>query len=228
MIRRRTYFHQRKFITLNQLILKTFQTTWTQITQPSHNQLALVLAGLLSTSKRNNIIQENSTTTTSTEILETKELLKRFMDLHQTTRAYCHNHGEEHRKLTQLMDSRTHLGNGLIRRVSPRKSIIIITTTSTEILETKALLKRFTVLHQMTRVFSHNHGEELRKHTQLTDSRIHLGNGLIRRVHSPRKSIIITTKPRPEILVMKEFLKRFTNSHQLTNQSSHNHGEEQR
>jgi len=49
------------------------------------------------------------------KILETRELLKRYNNLQQTIRVFSHSLGEESRRLTQSMDSRTHHSNGLIQ-----------------------------------------------------------------------------------------------------------------
>merc|ERR1719473_728253 len=75
----------------------------------------------------------------------------------------------------------------------------------------------------------HNHGEDLRLLTQSTDSRIHLGNGSTRN-HWSRRNTSTTTSItiRPRTLETMESSRRSTDSLQLINQSSHNHGEEQR
>jgi len=158
--------------------------------------------------------------------LVTKVLSKKSTDSHPTTNQFFHNHGEEQRRHTQRMDSKTHHGNGLLN-----KSTITIIITKLRTLVMKVLMNQSTDLHHLTNQFFHNHGEEQRKHTQSMDSKTHPGNGSISqslKKHWPKNTIdiIITTKLR--ILVMKVSMKRSTDSHLLTNQFSHNHGEEQR
>ena len=146
-------------------------------------------------------------------ILEMRALLRKSMDSLQMIRAYSPNHGEELKKPTQRTDSKIHLGNGCHKRNT-------ITTTRLRILVTKVSLKKFMVSLPLIRAYSHNHGEELRKLIQRMDSRTHLGNG------SHKRNTITIIRLR--ILVMKVSWKRFTDSPQMTNQSSHNHGEEPR
>jgi len=61
-----------------------------------------------------------------------------------------------------------------------RRSTIDIIAIIIRILETMASLKKFMDSPQLTRAFSHNHGEELRRHTLSMVSKTHPGNGLIR------------------------------------------------
>jgi hypothetical protein len=68
-------------------------------------------------------------------ILVMKVSLKRSMDSLQMINQFSHNHGEESRKLTHKMASRTHLGNGLTKM--PRKNPL--PKRKREILETMAL-----------------------------------------------------------------------------------------
>ena len=130
---------------------------------------------------RNHWLRRSTTITITTRlrISVTMVLLKKSMDSPLLTRASCHNHGEELRKLTQLMDSRTHLGNGSIRNLWLRRSTSTTTNINIKLktLETMASLRKSTDSHQLIRAFSHNHGEDLRLHTQSTDSRTHLSNG---------------------------------------------------
>jgi len=94
--------------------------------------------------------------------------LRKFTDSHPTTSLFSHNHGEEQRRPTQRMDSRTHLGNG---------SLLLKRSKLREILETMVSSKKSTALLPTINPFFHNHGEELRNHIQLMVSRTHLGNG---------------------------------------------------
>jgi hypothetical protein len=77
------------------------------------------------------------------------------------------------------MDSKTHLGNGLINQ----QLLLFNTDTITNItiklktLEIMASMHQFMDLLQQTKVFSQNHGEDQKQLTQLTDSRTHLSNG---------------------------------------------------
>jgi len=50
------------------------------------------------------------------KILVMKVSMKKSTDSHLTTNQFSHNHGEEQRKLTQRMDLKTQLGNGLMLR----------------------------------------------------------------------------------------------------------------
>jgi hypothetical protein len=160
------------------------------------------------------------------------ELLKKFNNSHLPINQFFHNHGEELRLLIQPMDSRTHHGNGSIenqRRLWLKKDIIttIIITIKLRILAMKALLKRSMDSHQTTNQYSHSHGEELKQHIQLTDSRTHLSNGSIRARRAWLNTSITTTIiTRLKTSVMKASLKKFMDSPPMTNQFSHFHGEE--
>jgi hypothetical protein len=112
--------------------------------------------------RRNLLLNTIIITIINIKILEMKELLKRSTDSHQTINLSSHSHGEESRKPTHKMDSRTHLGNGLTKM--QRKSLLLNITiiTNTEILEMKELSKKFMASHQPTSRSYHNHGEELR------------------------------------------------------------------
>ena len=131
---------------------------------------------------QNHLFNINITTVTTTKprISETMELMSKFTDLHQLTRVFFHNHGEELRLLIHQMDSRTHLSNGSINQQLHLYNTNIITSTiiKPRILGITESMSKFTDLLLQTRVFFHNHGEEQRKHTQRMDSRTHLGNGL--------------------------------------------------
>ena len=59
------------------------------------------------------------------ETLVTKELTKKFMDLLQTTNQSSLNHGEEWKRLTQLMVSSIPNGNGLINQLHWLKSNMV-------------------------------------------------------------------------------------------------------
>jgi hypothetical protein len=74
-------------------------------------------------------------------------------------------------------------------------------------------LRKSTDLHQTTNLFSHNHGDVLRKLTLKTDSRTHLGNGF----HSQNK--------RRETLVTMVLLRKFTALLRTINKFYHNHGD---
>ena len=56
---------------------------------------------------------------------------------------------------------------------------------------TTALLKKFMDLPPTTSQFSQPHGEEQRKHTQLTDSRTQASNGLIHLLKKTRETLVI-------------------------------------
>jgi hypothetical protein len=148
------------------------------------------------------------------KILEIMESLRKFMDLHQTINLFSHSHGEEQRKLIHQMDSRTHLGNGSIKKLWSKRSTDITIIIKLKILEIMVLLRKFMALPRTINQFSHNHGEEQRKHILKTDSRTHPGNGF----HFQKK--------RRETSVIKELLKKFMDSHQTTSLSYLNHGEE--
>jgi hypothetical protein len=235
MIKRRNLLHQRKFIISCQPMLKIFQTTWTQSTQLSHNQLVLELEephSMLKLKKKIlplRSINITRSTTTKPRISEITVSSRRSTDSHQLTRAFFHNHGEDHRLHTQSMDSRTHLSNGWIRNHWLRRSTIITITTWLRILVTMVSLKKSTDSPLLTRASCHNHGEELRKHTQLMDSRTHLGNGSIRNPWLRRSTSTTTnTIIKLKTSVTMVSLKKSTDSPQLTRAFSHNHGEDLR
>jgi len=103
---------------------------------------------------------------TKPKTLVTKVLSKRYTVSPQMTNQFSHNHGGEPRKLTQRMASKTHLGNGFLRKIRG-------------ILVTVELMRECTDLPQMITVYSHNHGEEQKKHTQPMVSRTQNSNGSI-------------------------------------------------
>merc|ERR1719272_2662281 len=119
--------------------------------------------------------------TTKLRILVMKASMKRSTDSHLTTSQFSHNHGEELRRLTHKMDSKTQPGNGSIRKHWSKNTIDIIITTKLRILVMKVSMKRSMDSHPLTNQFFHNHGEEQRKLTQRMDSKTHLGNGLMLR-----------------------------------------------
>jgi len=127
------------------------------------------------------------------------------------------------------MASRTQVSNGSIRDHSSRRSTTTSITTKLGTLVTTVSLKRSTDSPQMTRVSSHSHGGELRKLTQLMDSRTQNSNGSIRDP-SLRRSTSTTTNTitKQWILVTMESPKKFTDSLQTTKASCLNHGEESR
>jgi len=118
---RKKLLHQRRFTISYQPMLKISQTTWTQSTQLSHNQLVLELGELHSMPKlKNKMSSKRNTDITIKSIIKLKilvimVLMKQSTDSHLPIRASFHNLGEEHRLLTQLMDSRTHPGSGSIK-----------------------------------------------------------------------------------------------------------------
>merc|ERR1719272_2611689 len=101
--------------------------------------------------------------TTKLRILVMKASMKRSMDSHLPTNQFSQNHGEELRRLTHKMDSKTQPGNGLIRKLWSKNTIDTIITIRHVILETKALLKKSMASHLPISQFYHNHGEEQRK-----------------------------------------------------------------
>jgi hypothetical protein len=110
----------------------------TQTSNGSTSQLSL---------RRSTSISIITSITTRPKILETTVSLRKFMALPTTTRVFSHNHGEESRKLIQLMDSRTQTSNG---SQSKRRETSVTTVS----------LRRSTDLQLTTRVSSQNHGEE--------------------------------------------------------------------
>jgi len=82
------------------------------------------------------------------------------------TNQSSHSHGEEPRKLIHRMDLRTLHSSGFLNKIK-------------ETLVTLELLRKSMDLLLMTRAFCHNHGEEPRKLTQLTDLRTLSSNGSI-------------------------------------------------
>jgi hypothetical protein len=78
------------------------------------------------------------------------------------------------------------------------------------------LMRLSTDLLQLISQFSHNHGEELKRHIQGMVSRTHHSNGS----HLPSKS------NKRETLETKVSLRKFMDLLQPTSQSCHNHGEE--
>jgi len=62
-----------------------------------------------------------------------KVLLKRFNNLPPMIRAFSHNHGEESRKLIQLMDSRTHHSNGSNEKLDKMKQVVLVLLKSFDI-----------------------------------------------------------------------------------------------
>ena len=182
--RKKKLHHQRRSITSSQPMLKTSQTTWTLTIQHSHNQSVLVLVELHSMLNKNHQTLFNKhtiiTTIINTEILVMRVSMRPFMDLLLAIRASSHSHGEESRRHIQLMDQRTHLGNGQIKLHWLNTNIITITRA--KILETKESMRPFMDLLPATRVSSHSHGEESRRHTQLMDQRTDLGNGLTKQM----------------------------------------------
>merc|ERR1711934_163817 len=80
----------------------------------------------------------------------------------------------------------------------------------------------------MIRVYSQNHGEEQRNHTQLMDLRTQNGNGSMYQRKQLLHNITTTTIINIEILEMKVSLKKFTDSHLMIRASFLNHGGELR
>lgn len=119
---------------------------------------------------------------TKLKISVTMEYLKRFTDLPQLIRACSHNHGEDLKLLIQSMDLKIHHSNGLIKNHLPRRNTNTITSIiiKLKILVITVSLRKFMDLPLLIKVFYHNHGEELRNHTQSMDSKIHHSSGLIR------------------------------------------------
>jgi len=73
----------------------------------------------------------------------------------------------------------------------------------------------------------HNHGDVLRRHIQLMDSRTQNSNGLISQLSLRRSTSITTsTTTNPKILETTVLLKKFTALPQTTRVFSHSHGEE--
>jgi len=117
---------------------------------------------------KSHLFNTNTITNITKEILETMVLLKKFTDLHLTTNQFFHNHGEELRKPTPKMDSRTQLGNGFHSQNKRRETLV-----------TMVLLRKFTALLRTINQFYHNHGDVLRKLIQSMVSKTQSSNGSI-------------------------------------------------
>jgi len=99
-----------------------------------------------------------------------------------------------------------------------------------EISVIRELMRKFMALLLTINLSFLNHGEELRKLTQLTDSRTQTSNGSTNQLPSLSTNTDTTTDINitPKILVTKVLMRRSTVSPQLTNQFFPNHGEELR
>jgi len=143
--------------------------------------------------------------------LEIKELMKKSMDLLPTTDQFFHNHGEESKRHTQSMVSRTQNSNGSINQLplhNKRREILVI----------KELMRKSTVLLLTTDQFFHNHGEESKKLTHKMDSKTQNSSGSI-------NQLLLLNKKR-KISATKESMRKFMDLPPMTDLFSHNHGEE--
>jgi hypothetical protein len=87
------------------------------------------------------------------KILEIVESMRAYNSLHLMINQSSLNHGEELRKHTQRMDSRTQVSIGYLNK--KRETSV-----------TKVLMRQCMDLHLMIRVYFQNHGEESLNHIQ--------------------------------------------------------------
>jgi len=201
------------------------------IREVSNGILMLKLLKLLCKKNTTTIITINL----ELKILVIKESMKKFNNSPQRIKASSHNHGEEQSPLTQLMDSKTHHGTGLTRKLLFKNITTITIKLELWILVTKESMKKFNNSPHMIRAFSQNHGEDQRPLIHLMDSETQHGNGLINQklkklLLKNNTTTIITIKlePKLKILVTKVSMRKFNNLPPTIRAFSQDHGEEQR
>jgi hypothetical protein len=98
--------------------------------------------------------------------------------------------------------------------------LIVLLKRTRGTLETKVSMRKSMDLLLMINLYSHNHGEELKKLTQSMDLRIHHSNGLINQLPLHNK--------KREISVIKVSMRKSMDLPPTTDLFFHNHGEEPR